>query len=109
MKIKIKKQAHKQTLPYKKINATQLTHQRNNAKHSNHCKEMGRGRKSLVSLHEKFLGSRCSYAKKNTDAVPFTSTCLVPHCKNREAPLSSKIHTTRSRHKIVNERITKIL
>ena len=72
--------------PINKINATQLTHQRNNPKHSNHCKETGRGGKSLVSLQEKFLGSRCSYAKKNTDAVPFTSTCLVPHCKTEKLP-----------------------
>lgn len=78
-----KKQAHKQTLPCK-INATQLTQQRNNPKHANHCKEKGRDGKSLVSLHEKFLGSRFSYAKKNTDAVPFTSICLVPHCKTEK-------------------------
>jgi len=94
-KIKIKRQAHKQPLPYK-INATQLTQQRNNLKHSNHCKEKGRGGKSLVSLHEKFLGSRCSYAKKNTDAVPFYFHMFNSSLQNREA--------TRSKHINVNEK-----
>jgi hypothetical protein len=58
-----KNQAHKQPLPYK-INATQLTQQRQKPKHSNHFKEKERGGKSLVSLHEKFPGSSRSYAKK---------------------------------------------
>jgi hypothetical protein len=51
------------TFPYK-INATQLTQERQKPKHSNHFKEKERGGKSLVSLHEKFPGSSRSYAKK---------------------------------------------